>query len=117
MAHIAVVDDKEILRDSLSTALSRDDHAVTGFEDPAEALTQIKAQRFDAVLVDLKMPRMDGLTFIREARAAGCDTPIIMMTAFATVSTAVEAMKLGAFDYLQKPFEADSVLMVVDRAL
>ncbi len=117
MAHIAVVDDKEILRDSLSTALSREDHTVTAFDDPVEALAQIKGQRFDAVLVDLKMPRMDGLTFIREVRASGCEAPVVMMTAFASVSTAVEAMKLGAFDYLQKPFEAESMMMVVERAL
>ncbi len=117
MAHIAVVDDKEILRDSLSKALSREDHTVTAFDDPVGALAQIKGQRFDAVLVDLKMPRMDGLTFIREVRAAGCEAPVVMMTGFASVATAVEAMKLGAFDYLQKPFEADSVVMVMERAL
>src|SRR5262245_908908 len=104
MAHIAVVDDKEILRDSLSAALTREDHTVTAFDDPIEALAQVKAQRFDAVLVDLKMPRMDGLTFIREARAGGSEAAVVMMTAFASVATAVEAMKLGAFDYLQKPF-------------
>ncbi len=117
MAQIAVIDDKEIIRESLTVALSREDHTVTPYGDPLEALSEIKGQRFDAVLVDLKMPRMDGLTFIREMRMAGCDTPIIMMTAFATVSTAVEAMKLGAFDYLQKPFEADAVTVVVERAL
>ncbi len=117
MAHIAVVDDKEILRDSLSTALTREEHTVTAFDDPVEAVAQVKSQRFDAVLVDLKMPRMDGLTFIREVRASGCEAPVIMMTAFASVSTAVEAMKLGAFDYLQKPFEADSAIMAVERAL
>jgi len=117
MAQIAVIDDKEILRESLMAALSREDHAVTPFADPLEALPEIKGQRFDVVLVDLKMPRMDGLTLIREVRAAGCDTPIIMMTAYATVSTAVEAMKLGAFDYIQKPFEAEAVSVVVERAL
>ncbi|MEK7710735.1 MAG: sigma-54 dependent transcriptional regulator [Planctomycetota bacterium] len=117
MAQIAVIDDKEILRESLTAALSREDHAVTPFADPLEALAEIKGQRFDAVLVDLKMPRMDGMTLIREIRAAGCDTPIIMMTAYATVSTAVEAMKLGAFDYIQKPFEAEAVSVVVERAL
>ena len=117
MAHIAVVDDKEILRDSLSAALTREEHTVESFEDPVEALGEIKSGRFDAALVDLKMPRMDGLTFIREVRSAGCEAPVIMMTAFASVATAVEAMKLGAFDYLQKPFEAESAMIVVERAL
>jgi DNA-binding NtrC family response regulator len=117
MAHIAVVDDKEILRDSLSAALTREEHTVEAFDDPVEALAQIRSGRFDAVMVDLKMPRMDGLTFIREARSASCEAPVIMMTAFASVATAVEAMKLGAFDYLQKPFEAESAMIVVERAL
>ena len=69
-----------------------------------EALSQIKRGRFDLVLSDLKMPRMDGIKLIGEIRAAGCDTPIIMMTAHASVQTAVEAMKVGAYDYIQKPF-------------
>src|SRR3989304_302942 len=137
MAHIAVVDDKEILRDSLSTALAREDHSVATFADPVEALAGIeggavdvilldlkmprlggvKGGAFDVILLDLKMPRMDGLTFIREIRASGCDTPIIVMTAFATVATAVEAMKLGAFDYVQKPFEADTIAVLIERAI
>ncbi len=117
MAQIAVVDDKEILRDSLEAALTREDHTVTSFADPVEALGEIKTGKFDAVLCDLKMPRIDGLALIRELRGQGCDTPIVMMTAYATVSTAVEAMKVGAIDYIQKPFEADAVVVVVERAL
>lgn len=117
MAQIAVVDDKEILRDSLLAALSREEHAVTTFGDPVDALTAIKEQPFDLLVSDLKMPRMDGLSLIRELRAAGCDVPIIMMTAYATIPTAVEAMKLGAFDYIQKPFEAGPLVALVERAL
>lgn len=117
MAHICVVDDKEILRDSVSAALTREDHVVTAFSDPVDAIREIKSRSLDLVLSDLKMPRMDGLTLIREIRAAGCDMPIIMMTAYATVSTAVEAMKLGAFDYIQKPFEAAALTVLVERAL
>ena len=117
MAQVCVVDDKEILRESLAAALEREDHRVTPFGDPVEALEAIRKNGFDLVLADLKMPRMDGLTLIREIRNAGCDVPIIMMTAYATVSTAVEAMRLGAYDYLQKPFEADTVAVVVDRTL
>lgn len=117
MAHIAVVDDKEILRDSLMDALSREDHTVTTFADPTEALTQIKTQHFDVVLCDLKMPKIDGLALVRDLRAAGCETPVIVMTAFATVATAVEAMKIGAFDYIQKPFEVDAVAVLVERAI
>ncbi|MCH8966931.1 MAG: sigma-54-dependent Fis family transcriptional regulator [Planctomycetes bacterium] len=117
MACIAVVDDKEILRESLTATLEREDHRVTPFADPIEALAQIKRNRFDLALVDLKMPRMDGLTLIRDVRSGGCETPIIMMTAYATVLTAVEAMKLGAVDYIQKPFDADAAVALVERAL
>ncbi|MBI4717337.1 MAG: sigma-54-dependent Fis family transcriptional regulator [Planctomycetes bacterium] len=117
MAQICVVDDKEILRESVREALEREGHSPTLFTDPTEALAEIKRGGFDLILADLKMPRMDGLTLIREIRAAGCDTPIIMMTAYATVATAVEAMKAGAFDYIQKPFEAEALAVLVDRAL
>lgn len=117
MAKVAVVDDKEILRDSLTAALSREEHSVTAFDDPVEALAAIRDNRFEVALVDLKMPRMDGLTLLREIRGSGCDTPIIVMTAFATVSTAVDAMKLGAFDYIQKPFDADAAAVIVERAI
>lgn len=117
MANICVVDDKEILRESLSATLTREDHRVDSFADPVEALAEIRKGAFDLVLSDLKMPRMDGLTLIREIRAAGCDVPIVMMTAYATVATAVEAMKLGAYDYIQKPFEVDAVVVMIDRAL
>jgi DNA-binding NtrC family response regulator len=117
MARICVLDDKEIIRDSLSATLQREDHEVEAFEDPMTAIAEIRRNRFDLVLSDLKMPRMDGLTLIREVRGAGCDTPVIVMTAFATISTAVEAIKIGAFDYVQKPFDAERIAVLVERAL
>jgi DNA-binding NtrC family response regulator len=93
------------------------DHQTEAFEDPTAALPLILEGRFDLVLTDLKVPKMDGLTLIQEVRAAGCDTPLIVMTAFGTVKTAVEAMKLGAFDYVQKPLEAEVIEAQVERAL
>jgi two-component system, NtrC family, response regulator HydG len=117
MARICVVDDKAMMRESVSLILTRADHQVDTFEDPTAALGLILEGRFDLILTDLKMPKMDGLAFIRELRDAGCDTPVIVMTAFGTVSTAVEAMKLGAFDYIPKPLEADVIEAQVERAL
>ncbi len=117
MAYVCVVDDKEIIRESLAEVLTREDHTVDTFAEAKRALVEIKDRGYDLVLTDLKMPGMDGMTLTREVRAAGCDAPIIMMTAYATVSTAVDAMKLGVFDYITKPFEADAVAMLVDRAL
>ena len=117
MARIAVVDDKEILRDSLQQALSREDHVVTTFADPLEALEKVRSENFDVILTDLKMPQMDGLALVREIRSAGSDTPVIVMTAFATIGTAVEAMKLGAFDYVQKPFEVQTLSVLIEKAV
>ncbi len=117
MAHICVVDDKEILRDSLTTVLTREDHRVSAYGDPVEALSDIKSWQFDLVLCDLKMPRLDGLSLVRQLREGGVETPIIMMTAYATVGTAVEALKLGAFDYIQKSFEGEAIVVAVERAL
>ncbi|MCK4660294.1 MAG: sigma-54-dependent Fis family transcriptional regulator [Phycisphaerae bacterium] len=117
MARICVIDDKAMMRESVTLVLTRADHLVETFEDARSALPVVLEGRFDLVLTDLKMPRMDGLTLIRELRESGCDTPIIVMTAYGTVRTAVEAMKLGAFDYIEKPLEMDVIDAHVERAL
>jgi DNA-binding NtrC family response regulator len=117
MARICVVDDKALLRDSLAETLRREDHVVEAFEDPAAALPEVLTGRFDLVLTDLKMPNLSGVDLLRELRAGGCDVPVIVMTAFGTVDTAVEAIKLGAFDYMQKPFDANVIVVQVERAL
>ena len=117
MGRIAVVDDNDILRESIEETLAREDHVVAAFADPNEALRALKAGPFDCLITDLKMPGMDGVTLLREARAAGCEAPAIVMTAFGSVDSAVAAMKLGAFDYIQKPFEADHLCMLVERAV
>ena len=117
MARICVIDDKELLRESVAATLMREDHSVDTYRDPVEGLAKIRKERFDLIISDLKMPRMDGLALIRQLRASGEEIPIIMMTAYATVSTAVEAMRLGAFDYIQKPFDAEALCVLVERAL
>jgi DNA-binding NtrC family response regulator len=117
MANICVVDDKELVRESIRETLTREDHEVAIFADPVEALEALRSQPFDLVISDMKMPRMDGISLIRELRQAQCEAQVIVMTAFATVANAVEAMKLGAFDYIQKPFEAEAIIAQVERAL
>jgi two-component system, NtrC family, response regulator HydG len=117
MGRVCVVDDKEMLRESIAETLTRDDHVVATFGDPIEALEAIKTGSFDCVVTDLKMPGMDGVTLLREMRAAECDASVIVMTAFGTIESAVEAMKLGALDYIQKPFEAEQISLLVDRAI
>src|SRR5688500_1883198 len=117
MARICVVDDNEILRESVAEALTREDHQVTIFSDPVEALKAIQATTFDCIISDLKMPGMDGVTLLREARSGGCEASFILMTAFASVDSAVAVMKLGAFEYIQKPFDAEKLCLIVDRAV
>ncbi len=117
MACICVTDDQALIRDSLSATLTAQDHKVFTFDNAQDALTELRQRAFDVVLTDLRMPGMDGVALLREMRRLGLDVPVILMTAYASVTTAVEAMKLGAFDYIQKPFNADEVAILVERAL
>jgi DNA-binding NtrC family response regulator len=116
MARICVVDDNDLLRESLEEALRREEHEVDSHANPCDALEALKRRRCEVVVSDLKMPRMDGIAFLREILTIDRDMPVILMTAFGSVSSAVEAMKLGAFDYIQKPFEADEIALLVERA-
>ena len=117
MADILVVDDMELMRDSLEAILTRAGHRVSVCEDAIIALDKLKNTSFDLVLTDLKMPKMDGIAFMDRIKSMNCDIPVIMMTAHASVSTAVEAMRKGALDYIQKPFDADEIILLIDRSL
>ncbi|HVT89466.1 MAG TPA: sigma-54 dependent transcriptional regulator [Tepidisphaeraceae bacterium] len=117
MARILIVDDQDMIRDSLATTLAREGHEVTAANDGPAAITRLEAGRFDLLITDLKMPKMTGIELLAEARRLRPDMPVVMMTAFATVQTAVEAMHAGAYHYIQKPFDADEVKILVDRAL
>ncbi len=116
MAKVCLIDDEELMRDSVAAILKRQGHSVEVFEDPHDALEAARCGSFDALVTDLKMPHMSGVDLLRGLRAAGCDTPTILMTAFGTIGTAVEAMKLGAFDYIEKPFQAEQLCKLIDRA-
>ena len=117
MAYVCVIDDQALIRDSLVATLTSQEHKVFAFDNAQDALTEVRQRAFDVVLTDLRMPGMDGVALLREMRRLGLDIPVILMTAYASVTTAVEAMKLGAFDYIQKPFNADEVAILVERAL
>ncbi len=117
MARLCIIDDKDVMRDSLNDILTVAGHEVTAFGDPSQALAAISPTRFDVVISDLKMPGMDGIELLRSLRTRSVETPFVLMTAYATVPNAVEAMRLGAFDYIQKPFEADAIGLVVERAV
>lgn len=117
MTNVLVVDDKEMMRDSVAATLQRAGMSVVTAPDAAAALDMIARKRPDAVITDLKMPGMSGVELAGKIREIDDDLPVILMTAFGTVSTAVEAMKHGAFDYLTKPFEGDELLIAVKRAV
>ncbi len=118
MARILVVDDQELIRDSLAATLAHDGHEVIAAGDGAGAMSRLSSgTRFDLLITDLKMPKMTGIELLAESKRLRPEMPVVLMTAFATVATAVEAMKLGAYDYIQKPFDGEEIKLLVDRTL
>jgi DNA-binding NtrC family response regulator len=117
MAKILVVDDKEMMRDSVATILGRRGHTVISAANGEMAIAKFTEKKPDAVVTDLQMPGMSGLELLAEIRKVDEDLPVILMTAYATVATAVEAMREGAFDYVTKPFSGDELAIAVDRAI
>jgi DNA-binding NtrC family response regulator len=112
---VLVVDDKDNIVKLLERVLSSDFDVLTA-GDGTRALGLIASQSFDVVLSDIRMPGADGMAVLRETQRVQPEAEVILMTAFATVQDAVEAMKQGAYDYLQKPFDPDEALLVVRRA-
>jgi DNA-binding NtrC family response regulator len=115
-ASILVVDDEEIMREILQTLLEREGYDVRLAASGPEALALARGSSFDAAVVDVMMPEMDGLTALDELKKLDDELPVIMITAFASVETAIGAMKRGAFDYITKPFKNDEVLVVLRNA-
>lgn len=118
MGRILVAEDEPGLREFIADALSIDDHIVVVASDGRVASRLVDERAFDVVITDLKMPVVDGMALLRKLRAEQPEVEVIVMTAFGTVDTAVEAMKLGAFEFLQKPVSGpDELRMVVQRAV
>ncbi|MCL4478022.1 MAG: sigma-54 dependent transcriptional regulator [Deltaproteobacteria bacterium] len=114
---IMIVDDEESVRDSLSIWLEEDGYEVLAVESGKRALEEITKKGWSLLLVDLKMPEMDGLQFLAEVKKILPEIPIIIMTAYATVETAVKAIKDGAYDYLMKPFEPEEISMTIKKIM
>jgi two-component system response regulator FlrC len=118
VARILVADDEPGLREFITDSLELDDHKVVPARDGREAARLLDERGFDLVLTDLKMPGLDGMALLRKVRAEQPEVEVIMVTAHGTVDNAVEAMKLGAFEYLQKPLSGpDELRLLVARAL
>jgi two-component system response regulator PilR (NtrC family) len=116
-ATILVIDDEEIMREILEAVLTREGYDVRLASTGEEGLELAKSGTFDAAVVDVMMPGIDGITTLEELRKLDDDLPVLMITAFASVETAISAMKRGAFDYITKPFKNDEVVVVVRNAV
>jgi len=117
LKNILIIDDEVNLVEMLSFSLKKEGYQVAVAGNGKEGLAMAKKEDFSCILCDLKMPVMDGLQFLEAARAGGIHSTIIMMSAFATIDTAVTAMKEGAYDFITKPFKVAEVLCVLEKAL
>jgi two-component system response regulator PilR (NtrC family) len=116
-ASILVIDDEDIMREILEALLTREGYSVRLAASGAEGLELARSVPFDAAIVDVMMPGMDGIAALEELKKIDEELPVLMITAFASVETAISAMKRGAFDYITKPFKNDEVLVVVRNAV
>src|SRR3990170_4150977 len=118
-AQILVIDDEQIMRDGCSRILSKDGWAVICAENGSQGLDEIQAhmERIDVILLDLMMPGMSGMEVLDQVRTIDPNLIVIVITGYATVESAVEAMKKGAYDFIPKPFTPDQLRIVVRRAL
>jgi two-component system response regulator AtoC len=114
--HILVVDDELNMRHMLQIMLTKAGYMAETALDGAEALGKMDQNEFDCVLCDLRMPKMDGMTFLKKAREKHPEQTFIMMSAYGNIDDALEAMKLGAYDYISKPFKRDEVLLTLKKA-
>jgi two-component system, NtrC family, nitrogen regulation response regulator GlnG len=114
---ILIADDEDGLRWVLEKGFRGAGYQVTAVKDGTAALREAEAQPFDLILLDIRMPGMDGLTLLGHVRANRPDAQVVIMTAHGTVETAIQAMQKGAYDYLAKPFDLDEALLLAERAL
>ena len=116
-ARVLIVDDEKSMRDLLTITLEKAGYDVTAAEGGEAAIEAIRKDSFDTIITDLRMPRVDGMQVLRAARDLSPETAVIVVTAVASTETAVEAMKLGAYDYITKPFKLDEVDLVIKNGL
>jgi two-component system response regulator HydG len=114
---ILLIEDKSAMQQMLAATLATEGYEVEVASDGREGINRAKEKRYDLVLTDLKLPGADGLQVLAEVRESDPEAPVIVMTAYATVENAVQAIKLGAFDFLTKPFDTDRLAILIKRAL
>ena len=114
---VLVVDDEDVIHLSLRRVLEKRGFDLTCVFTVADALQELEAQPFQLILTDLKMPGADGLQLLSRLKGLGVTTPVVMITGYPTVQTAIQAMRLGAAEYITKPFTADEILAPINRVL
>ena len=117
MPTILVIDDERSMREFLSIMLEKEGYKVIAMDNGNDALDFIKKNNYDLIITDIKMPKVSGINILRESMALHTNTPVIMITAFASTDVAVEAMKLGAYDYITKPFKVDEIKVIIKNAI
>ncbi|SHM82443.1 sigma-54 dependent transcriptional regulator [Chitinophaga sp. CF418] len=117
MANILIIDDEKSIRKTLSEILSYEGYKVDEAADGAEGFKMFKEKQYDAILCDIKMPKMDGLEFLEKAKETNPDVPIVMVSGHGNIDTAVEAVKKGAYDYISKPPDLNRLLITLRNAM
>ncbi len=117
MAHILVIDDQQSVRNSFREVLEYEDFSVDEAEDGQKGLDLVRKTAYDAVLCDIKMPKMDGIEFLERVVGLGIEVPVIMISGHGNIETAVDAIKKGAYDYIPKPIDLPRLLVTVRNAL
>lgn len=116
-AKLLIVEDNDLNREYLTEILSESNYDITAVENGRDAINALTESRYDLIITDLRMPQMDGMELLKCAKEMNPDNVVIMITGYGTVNTAVDAMKLGAFDFITKPLKEDLVKLTVSRAL
>lgn len=113
---ILIIDDEDAMRHMLSVMLKKEGFDVSTAENGKAGLEVVKSEEFDFILCDIRMPQLDGKGFLMELKKTDIDVTVIMMSAYGTIDSALECMKLGAYDYISKPFKSDEILLTVKKA-
>lgn len=117
MPHILVVDDEASIRNVLRDILEMEDYEVEEAKDGIEALAKVKTNKFDVIISDIKMPKMDGMDVLERIQILAPDIPVIMISGHGSIETAVDAVKKGAFDYIAKPLDMNRILITIRNAM
>ncbi len=112
---VLLAEDEKISRVALTSALRREGHEITASENGADAIAHIRAERFDVVVTDLRLPEATGIEVLTAAKEVDADCVVVVVTAYGTVETAVEALKLGAYDYIRKPFSPEKLINMLAK--